>query len=80
MVRKLVFSSKFPVISLKVGKKRRRRKTITKRLAFQANTKKLITEEFQFFDSYKDYIMNYVAQMESERDDVNNSIKKYYNL
>ena len=27
-------------------------------------------EEFQFFDSYEDYIMNYLTQIESESDDV----------
>ena len=36
----------------------------------QDHTKKLMLEEFQFFDSYEDYIMNYPTQMESESDDV----------
>ena len=27
-------------------------------------------EEFQFFDSYEDYIMNYLTQTESESDNV----------
>ena len=27
-------------------------------------------EEFQFFDSYEDYIMNYLTQAESESDNV----------
>ena len=27
-------------------------------------------EEFQFFDSYEDYIMNYLTQIETESDDV----------
>ena len=29
-----------------------------------------MSEEFQFFDSYEDYIMNYLTQIESESDDV----------
>ena len=29
-----------------------------------------MNEEFQFFDSYEDYIMNYLTQIESESDDV----------
>ena len=27
-------------------------------------------EEFQFFDSYEDYVMNHLTQIESEKDDV----------
>ena len=29
-----------------------------------------ISEEFQFFDSYDEYIMNYLTKIESESDDV----------
>ena len=29
-----------------------------------------MSEEFQFFDSYEDYIMNYLTQIESESDDI----------
>ena len=29
-----------------------------------------MSEEFQFFDSYEDYIMNYLTQIETESDDV----------
>ena len=39
-------------------------------MAQQDHTKKLMFEEFQFFDSYEDYIMNYLTQIESEKDDV----------
>ena len=38
-------------------------------IAQQDHTKKLMLEEFQFFDSYEDYIMNYLTQIESESDD-----------
>ena len=39
-------------------------------IAQQDHTKKLMFEEFQFFDSYEDYILNYLTQIESEKDDV----------
>ena len=39
-------------------------------IAQQDHTKKLMSEEFQFFDSYEDYIMNYLTQIETESDDV----------
>ena len=32
--------------------------------------KKLVSEEFQFFNGYEDYIMNYLKQIEIESDDV----------
>ena len=32
--------------------------------------KKLVSEEFQFFNGYEDYIMNYLTQIEIESDDV----------
>ena len=32
--------------------------------------KKLVSEEFQFFNGYEDYIMNYLTQTEIESDDV----------
>ena len=32
--------------------------------------KKLVSEEFQFFNGYEDYIMNYLTQIETESDDV----------
>ena len=35
----------------------------------QDHTKKLVSEEFQFFDSYEEYIMNYLTQIENETDD-----------
>ena len=39
-------------------------------IAQQDHTKKLMSEEFQFFDRYEDYIMNYLTQIETESDDV----------
>ena len=39
-------------------------------IAQQDHTKKLMSEEFQFFDSCEDYIMNYLTQIETESDDV----------
>ena len=39
-------------------------------IAQQDNTKKLMWQEFHFFVSYEDYIMNYLTQIESESDDV----------
>ena len=38
--------------------------------AQQDYTKKLIFEEFQFFDSYENYIMNHLTKIENESDDV----------
>ena len=37
--------------------------------AQQDYTKKLMCKELQFFDSYKDYIMNYLTKIETEIDD-----------
>ena len=34
--------------------------------AQQDQTKKLMSEEFQFFDSYEEYIMNYITAIENE--------------
>ena len=39
-------------------------------IAQQDHTKKLMSEEFQFFDSHKDYVINYLTQIESESKDV----------
>ena len=38
-------------------------------IAQQDYTKKLMPKEFQFFDNYENYIMNYLTQNESESDD-----------
>ena len=38
-------------------------------IAQQDYTKKLMPKEFQFFDNYENYIMNYLTQIESESDD-----------
>ena len=37
--------------------------------AQQDQTKKLMSEEFQFFNSYEEYIMNYMTAIENETDD-----------
>ena len=34
----------------------------------QDHTKKILSKEFQLFDSYEDYIMNYLTKIESESD------------
>ena len=34
--------------------------------AQQNYTKKILSEEFRFFDRYEDYIMNYLTQIESK--------------
>ena len=39
-------------------------------IARQDHTKKLMSEKFQFFDSYEDYFINYLTQIESESDNV----------
>ena len=39
-------------------------------IAQQDHIKKLMSEEFQFFDSQEDYVMNYLTQIESESKDV----------
>ena len=39
-------------------------------IAQQDHTKKLMSEKFQFFDSYEDYFINYLTQIESESDNV----------
>ena len=36
--------------------------------------------EFQFFDSYEDYIMNYLTEIESESDDVLDTLSQKYKL
>ena len=36
----------------------------------QEYTKKLMSKEFQFFDSYEDYIVNYLTQIEGKSSDV----------
>ena len=39
-----------------------------------------MSKEFQLFDSYEDYIMNYLTQIESERDDVLDALSQKYKL
>ena len=36
-------------------------------IAQQDHKKELMPEEFQFFDSYEEYIMNYPTQIENEK-------------
>ena len=38
-------------------------------IAQQDHTKKRMSEQFQFFESYEEYIMNYLTQIENETDD-----------
>ena len=39
-----------------------------------------MSKEFQLFDSYEDYIMNYLTQIESESDDVLDALSQKYKL
>ena len=42
--------------------------------------KNSMSEEFQFFDNYEDYIMNYLTEIESESDDVLDALSQKYKL
>ena len=39
-----------------------------------------MSKEFQLFDSYEDYIMNYLTQIESESDYVLDALSQKYKL
>ena len=39
-----------------------------------------MSKEFQLFDSYEDYIMNHLTQIESESDDVLDALSQKHKL